>query len=268
MRLTTGRGPRSAGGRLTLEELQQRLSGVLGARTFGDVEPYVAELPGDAEHQDLDHSKGVRSADITVSNQATSLREYAQDRPIPSPGRSTIVIDDYLGHWWVLTLRGVLALIFGVMAVAWPGITLLVLAIVFGAYAIVDGGLAAVAATRAAKGQRAPLILLAVAGLLFGIMCLIWPGLTVLVVTLLIGIWAIVTGVMDIMAAIRMRREVQGEWLHLVSGALSVLFGALVLIWPATGALTIALIIGIYAILAGIMLIVLSLRVRRHATAV
>ncbi|MFI7697843.1 HdeD family acid-resistance protein [Nonomuraea sp. NPDC049480] len=173
------------------------------------------------------------------------------------------MIDDYLGHWWVLTLRGALALIFGVMAVAWPGITLLALAVVFGAYAIVDGALAAVAATRAAKGRRAPLILLAVAGLLFGIMCLVWPGLTVLVVTLLIGIWAIVTGVMEVMAAIRMRREIRGEWLHIMAGALSVLFGVLVLAWPATGALTIALIIGIYAILAGITLIILSLRVRR-----
>ncbi len=180
-----------------------------------------------------------------------------------SRGRSGVVIDDYLGHWWVLALRGVLALIFGIMAVAWPGITLVVLALVFGAYAIVDGALAAVAATRAAKGQRAPLILLAVAGLLFGIMCVVWPGLTVLVIALLIGIWAIVTGVMEIMTAIRMRKEIQGEWLHIVVGALSVLFGVLVLAWPATGALTIALIIGIYAILAGIMLIVLSLRVRR-----
>lgn len=173
------------------------------------------------------------------------------------------MIDDYLGHWWVLTLRGVLALVFGILAVAWPGITLLVLAIVFGAYAIVDGALAAVAATRAAKGRRAPLILLAAAGLLFGIMCVLWPGLTVLVVTLLIGIWAIVTGVTEIMTAIRMRKEIQGEWLHVVAGALSVLFGVLVLVWPAAGALTVALIIGIYAILAGITLIVLSLRVRR-----
>lgn len=173
------------------------------------------------------------------------------------------MIDDYLGHWWVLTLRGVLALIFGIMAVAWPGITLVVLAIVFGAYAIVDGVLAAVAATRAAKGQRAPLILLAIAGLLFGIMCVVWPGLTVLVIALLIGIWAIVTGVMDIVTAIRMRKEIRGEWLHVLAGALSVLFGLLVLAWPATGALTIALIIGIYAILAGIALIVLSFRVRR-----
>ncbi|RVX47697.1 uncharacterized membrane protein HdeD (DUF308 family) [Nonomuraea polychroma] len=173
------------------------------------------------------------------------------------------MIDDYLGHWWVLTLRGVLALLFGIMAVAWPAITLLVLAVVFGAYAIVDGALAAVAATRAAKGHRAPLILLAVAGLLFGIMCIVWPGLTVLVVTLLIGIWAIVTGVMEIMTAIRMRREIQGEWLHVLAGVLSVLFGVLVLVWPATGAITVALIIGIYAIVAGIMLIILSLRVRK-----
>ncbi|MGN9838357.1 HdeD family acid-resistance protein [Nonomuraea sp. H19] len=173
------------------------------------------------------------------------------------------MIDDYVGHWWVLTLRGVAAVIFGIMALLWPAITLLVLAIVFGAYAIVDGALAAVAATRAAKAQRAPLILLAVAGLLFGIMAVVWPGLTVLTITLLVGIWALVTGVSEIIAAVRMRKEIQGEWLHILSGALSVLFGVLVLVWPATGALTVALIIGIYAILAGITLIALSLRVRR-----
>ncbi|MGW2146255.1 HdeD family acid-resistance protein [Nonomuraea bangladeshensis] len=180
------------------------------------------------------------------------------------------MIDDFLGHWWALALRGVLALIFGILAVAWPGITLLVLAVVFGAYAFVDGVLAGVAATRAAKGRRAPLILLAVAGVIFGILCLIWPGVTVLVVTLLIGIWAIVTGIAEIIAAIRLRHEIRGEWLHVLAGALSVLFGVLVLTWPATGALTIALLIGVYAILAGIMLIVLAFRMRRlrsHAAA-
>ncbi|QYC39062.1 acid-resistance membrane protein [Nonomuraea coxensis DSM 45129] len=176
------------------------------------------------------------------------------------------MIDDYLGHWWVLALRGVLALIFGILAVVWPGITLLVLAVVFGAYALVDGILAGVSAARAAKGQRAPLILLALAGVIFGILCLIWPGVTVLVITLLIGIWAVVTGVSEIMTAIRLRREIQGEWLHVLSGALSVVFGVLVLVWPATGALAVALLIGIYAILAGIVLIVLAFRIRRLRT--
>ncbi|SET45486.1 Uncharacterized membrane protein HdeD, DUF308 family [Nonomuraea wenchangensis] len=182
---------------------------------------------------------------------------------LPLPGSNRTMIDDFLGHWWALALRGVLALIFGILAVAWPGITLLVLAVVFGAYALVDGILAGVAATRAAKGRRAPLILLAVAGVVFGILCLLWPGVTVLVITLLIGIWAVVTGVAEIMTAIRMRREIQGEWLHVLGGALSVLFGVLVLAWPAAGALTVALIIGIYAILAGIVLIVLAFRMRR-----
>ncbi|MFF0776455.1 HdeD family acid-resistance protein [Nonomuraea wenchangensis] len=176
------------------------------------------------------------------------------------------MIDDFLGHWWALALRGALALIFGILAVAWPGITLLVLAVVFGAYALVDGILAGVAATRAAKDRRLPLILLAVAGVVFGILCLVWPGVTVLVIALLIGIWAIVTGIAEIMTAIRMRREIRGEWLHVLAGALSVLFGVLVLAWPATGALAIALLIGIYAILAGIVLIVLAFRMRRLRT--
>ncbi len=174
------------------------------------------------------------------------------------------MIHEYLGHWWILTIRGALALLFGVMALFWPGLTLLVLAIVFGAYALVDGILAGVGAARAGKGRRAPLILMAIIGILAGIAALVWPGLTVLALTLVVGFWAIVIGVAEIVAAIRMRKEIQGEWLIIVAGALSLLFGILVVLWPGLGALTLALVIGVYAILAGITLIVLSLRVRKR----
>jgi uncharacterized membrane protein HdeD (DUF308 family) len=174
------------------------------------------------------------------------------------------MIDEYIGHWWILTLRGILALLFGAMALLWPEITLLLLALVYGVYAITDAILAAIGATRAAKGQRAPLVVAAVFGLLAGILALLWPGLTVLVFTLLVGGWAIVTGVMEIVAAIRMRKQIEGEWLTIVSGVLSVLFGVLVVIWPGSGALTVALLIGIYAIAAGITWIALSLRVRKR----
>lgn len=166
-------------------------------------------------------------------------------------------------HWWVLTLRGVLAIIFGILAVAWPAITLLALAILFGAYALVNGLFAAMGAVRAGSDSRALLALEAILGILVGLLTLVWPGATLLAVTILIGVWALVTGIAQIVSAVRLRKEIKGELLYILSGAVSVLFGLMVLIWPVSGALAVAWIIGIYAILFGILLIALSLRVRR-----
>jgi uncharacterized membrane protein HdeD (DUF308 family) len=166
-------------------------------------------------------------------------------------------------HWWMLTVRGVLAVLFGVIALIWPGITLLVLAIVFGAYAFVDGAFAAAAAVRAKGDERIPLILGAVAGLLIGIVTFVWPGATLFALTILVGAWALVTGVFQVIAAIRLRREIQGEWLHLLTGLVSVLFGLMVLFWPVSGAVAVAWLIGIYAIIFGVLLISASLRVRK-----
>ncbi|MFG1945502.1 HdeD family acid-resistance protein [Nonomuraea sp. NPDC048826] len=178
------------------------------------------------------------------------------------------MLDVYVGHWWVLTVRGVLAIAFGLMALFWPGLTLLVLAVVFGVYALIDGVLAGYAATRAAKGQRGWLIFTAVVGVLAGVAAVLWPGVTVLVLTLLVGFWAIVIGVMEIVVAWRIRKEIKGEALIMIAGALAILFGVLVLIAPALGAISIALLIGFYAILAGVALVALSLRVRKRQRSV
>lgn len=166
-------------------------------------------------------------------------------------------------HWWVLTLRGVLAIIFGILALAWPAITLLALAILFGAYALVNGLFAAIGAVRAESDSRALLVLEAILGILVGLLTLVWPGATLLAVTILIGAWALITGIAQIVAAVRLRKEISGELLYVLAGAVSVLFGLMVLIWPNRGAFAVAWIIGIYAILFGVLLIALSLRVRR-----
>jgi uncharacterized membrane protein HdeD (DUF308 family) len=174
------------------------------------------------------------------------------------------MLDHVARHWWMLTLRGVLAIFFGIIALLWPGITLLVLAIVFGAYAFVDGVFAAAAAVRARGRDRLTLIVGAIAGILIGVVTFLWPGATLLALTVLIGAWALVTGVFQILAAIRLRRELRREWVPLLTGLLSVLFGLLVLFWPVSGAVAVAWIIGIYAILFGVLLVSAGLRIRRY----
>jgi uncharacterized membrane protein HdeD (DUF308 family) len=174
------------------------------------------------------------------------------------------MLDHLARHWWMLALRGVLAIIFGIVALLWPGITLLVLAIVFGAYAFVDGLFAAVAAVRARGRDRIALIIGAIAGIIIGVVTFFWPGATVFALTILIGAWALVTGVFQIIAAIRLRREIRREWLPLLTGLLSVLFGLIVLFWPVSGAVAVAWLIGIYAIIFGVLLVSAGLRIRRY----
>lgn len=181
---------------------------------------------------------------------------------------------DYLvRHWWLLVVRGVLAVLFGLMALIWPGITLAALAIVFGAYALVDGIFAGVGAFRAQPADRPALIAEAVLGIVFGIIALAWPGVTVLAIALLAGFWALVTGIAEIYAAIKLRKEMEHEWLLAAAGLLSVFIGVLILIWPGGGALAVAIMLGIYALVFGIAMIVGGFRLHgqggtapRHAT--
>src|SRR2546423_1350819 len=169
-------------------------------------------------------------------------------------------------HWWVLAVRGALAVLFGLLALIWPGITVLALVALFGAYCLVDGVIAigtALFGGVAAAGRRGWLVVEGIAGVVAGIITFAWPGITTLVLLWLIAFWALVTGVMEIVAAIRLRRELQGEWLLIVSGALSVLFGILLIVWPASGALALITLIGIYALIFGVALIALGFRLRR-----
>jgi uncharacterized membrane protein HdeD (DUF308 family) len=172
-------------------------------------------------------------------------------------------------YWWAVALRGVAALLFGVLALFWPDITLLALLALFGAFALVDGIFAigtAIFDDRAA-GRRGWLAVQGVAGVAIGIATFVWPGVTTLVLLWLIAVWAVVTGVVEIITAIRLRREISGEWLLALSGALSVVFGLVLVIWPTTGALAVVYLIGIYAVMAGVVLIWLGLRLRRiHRT--
>lgn len=167
-------------------------------------------------------------------------------------------------NWWVFLLRGILAVIFGILALIWPGTTLLTLIILFGAYALVDGIFAIIAGV-AGYGTTERWwaeVIEGVLGMVIGLMTLLWPGATALVMLYFIAAWAIVTGILEIAAAIQMRRYISGEWLLFLSGAVSVLFGVLLFIFPEAGALSLIAFIGAFAILFGSLLIVLALRLR------
>jgi len=165
-------------------------------------------------------------------------------------------------NWWTLVLRGVAAVIFGILAYVWPGITFTVLVLFFGAYALWDGVFALIAAFRTQAERRWPLVLEGLVGIAAGVLTFIWPGAATLALLLIIGAWAFVTGIFEIVAAIRLREEIEGEWLLLISGLLSVLFGIALAIWPAAGLVAVTWLIGAYSIIFGVLLIVLGFRLR------
>jgi uncharacterized membrane protein HdeD (DUF308 family) len=169
-------------------------------------------------------------------------------------------------NWWLILLRGICAVIFGVLTFAWPGVTLAILVLFYGAFAFADGVLALVAAIMG--GRRVPRWWLAVVGLLgiaVGIVTLVMPGMTALVLLYFIAFWAIMIGVMQIAGAIRLRKEIDNEWMLIASGVISVLFGLILIVSPGAGALGLLFVIGIYAVIHGIVLITLATRLRRHA---
>ncbi len=167
-------------------------------------------------------------------------------------------------HWWSPVLRGLVAIVVGIIALALPGITLGVLVILFGAYSLIDGIAALVAAYRSSRlGERWGVLLFeGVAGMIAGVVTFSWPAITGLVLIYLIGSWALLTGVLEVVAAVRLRKHIAGEWLLALSGIASVLFGILVMTVPLAGALAIALWVGIYSLVFGVILIGFGMRLR------
>jgi uncharacterized membrane protein HdeD (DUF308 family) len=167
-------------------------------------------------------------------------------------------------NWWVLVLRGVLAVLFGIVAFFMPGPTAYALVLLFGAYALVDGIFAVITGIREYDERERwwAVLLEGIAGIIVGVLTFLWPGVAGLVLLTFIAAWAIITGVFEIMAAIRLRREIEGEWLLGLSGVASVLFGLLLLFQPVAGLIAVTWIIGAYAILFGVLLIALGLQLR------
>lgn len=167
--------------------------------------------------------------------------------------------------WWAVALRGLVAIIFGIIAIVSPGLTLFWLIIVFGAYAIIDGIIEIYSSIvdRTHNGSRWWVgVLEGIISLAAGIIAWVWPGLTALALLYLIAAWAVVTGIMEIGLAIEYRRVIRNEWLMVLSGILSIIFGLILFVYPRTGALSMIWVIGIYAIIFGIALIVLGFRLR------
>ena len=167
-------------------------------------------------------------------------------------------------NWWALVLRGVCAVLFGVGAFAWPGITLAVLILLYGAYALVEGVLEVAWALMGRQGGSFPwgVLLAGLAGVAIGIVTFVSPGLTALALLYVIAAWAIVRGVFELVAAISLRKELENEWLLALNGLLSVALGVLLIVAPGAGALALLWWIGGFAIVAGILMIVLGLRLK------
>jgi uncharacterized membrane protein HdeD (DUF308 family) len=165
-------------------------------------------------------------------------------------------------NWWLYAVRGGVAILFGILALIWPKETILALVLLFGAYALLDGVFsvfAGIASYRYFKHWWA-VLLEGVAGILVGVLTFFWPNITALVLLYFIAAWALITGIFEIVAAIQLRRVITGEWALILSGLLSMILGVLLLVFPGAGAVSVVWLIGIYAILFGITLIILAFR--------
>jgi uncharacterized membrane protein HdeD (DUF308 family) len=183
-----------------------------------------------------------------------------------SQTQSPSVLPTVSGNWWALAVRGVAAILFGLVALIWPGLTLAVLIIVYGAYAIVDGAFAIVAGFRAGGTRRWLLLAEGVLSILAGLVALFWPGITALVLLYVISFWAIFGGLLRIAGAVLLRREIDNEWTMALSGVLWVLLGVVLVALPGVGLLSLAWLIGVFALGAGITLLGLAFRVRGQGT--
>jgi len=186
---------------------------------------------------------------------------HSEIAPVPRP-----MLHAMAKGWWLVLLRGIAAIVFGVLAFVWPGLTLLTLVLFYGAYALIDGVVALISAF---SGGAKPvptwwLILVGLFGIAAGLVTFLWPGITALVLIIFIGVWSIAHGIFEIVGAIKLRKEIDNEWWLILAGALSVLFGIVVLALPGAGALALIWVIGAYAIVFGVLLVGLSLRLRKH----
>jgi uncharacterized membrane protein HdeD (DUF308 family) len=181
--------------------------------------------------------------------------------PQPQPLLPTLTT-----NWWALLLRGIAAVLFGLAALFWPGLTLFALIVFFGAYTLVDGIFAIVAGIRGSGSRRSLLLAEGVLGVLIGLILLFWPGMTALVYLYVFAAWAIFTGILKVVMAIWLRQEIDNEWTMALSGLLWVLLGVILSVLPGVGLLSLAWLLGVFALGAGLTLLVLAFRVRGQPT--
>lgn len=162
--------------------------------------------------------------------------------------------------WWAVALRGVLAIVFGIVALVFPGATLVSLALIFGAYAFVSGMFALVAAFGSRGRDAVWYVLDGILGIAVGVATFFFPGITAQALVFLIGVWAILTGIFEVIAGFEL--PIKRDWLLVISGIISIIFGVLVFAYPVSGALAVVWMIGIYALVHGIMMLAFGIRLR------
>jgi uncharacterized membrane protein HdeD (DUF308 family) len=179
------------------------------------------------------------------------------------------VVSDASSNWWALALRAFAALLLGIITFIMPIVTLAALVTLFGAYALLDGLLAIAAAIKGVrKHERWGWMLIeGVIGVVAGVIALFLPPVGVLALTWLVAGWALATGVLEIAAAVKLRKVMTGEWLLLLAGVLSVLLGVVIAVWPGVGAVLIVSWVGAYALLYGIVTLALAIRVKQWTRA-
>jgi len=168
-------------------------------------------------------------------------------------------------NWGMVVLRGVLAILFGLTAFVWPGLTWLTLVVMFGVYAVVDGAIAVATGLKHTKDSSRwwGFLLEGLISIAAGVLAFVRPGLTSFALLLVIASWAIITGILEIAAAIRLRREITNEWALAFGGLLSIVLGVFLFLQPIAGGLALIWTIGAYAILFGVLLISLGFRLRK-----
>ena len=164
-------------------------------------------------------------------------------------------------NWWVLALRGLLAVLFGFAALVLPLGTLEAVGRLFGVYAILEGALVVLIGMRGTQ-YRGAFLSEGAFGIVAGLVALAWPGVTALVLLYVVAIWAILSGIAEIIAAVALRREIEGEWVLFLVGVLSVVLGVAMAVLPSVGVLSLIWLVGLYALAVGVAMIVLAFRVR------
>ncbi|MGD0762281.1 MAG: HdeD family acid-resistance protein [Roseiarcus sp.] len=179
-----------------------------------------------------------------------------------SPGRDLLAA--LLAHnWWAIGLRGVLAIVFGLIALFLPGATMLSLVIVFAIYAFADGVVGIVSGVRAAQaGERwGVLVFEGLVNIAVAVIAVLWPGITVVAFVLLVAVWAILTGALELAAAFRLGTE-DGRWWLVGGGLVSLVYGALLVVAPLIGAVVLTWWLGTYALIFGVSLVVLAFKLK------
>ncbi len=172
------------------------------------------------------------------------------------------LLDAMARSWWTFVVRGVLMVLFGIAAILWPGLTFSSMLVLFGVFAIAQGLVSVIEGFRGTDRTRWSSIVSGILSVAIGVAVFVWPGLTALALLYFIAAWAIITGVIEIAAAISLRDQIEDEWLIAIGGVLSVIIGLYLAAFPGTGALGLTWLIGAYAIGFGVLLAVVGIRLR------